>query len=212
MARRFGVRVKSITLWVLGGLALFEDEPPTPRASALVAAAGPAMSVVLSGVFLLGATTTSPAWLGGLPLIGLTWLAVTNLLLGLFNLLPAAPLDGGRLLRAWLWRRSGDRELATVKSASVGLVLGYVLIGLGVAELIAWGTIGGVWLAIIGWFITSSAYAERQQAQVLGKLEGVRVGDVMTPDPTWPRCARPAGCRTPPARSTPGRWRCPANR
>ncbi|MPZ78979.1 MAG: CBS domain-containing protein [Actinophytocola sp.] len=183
LAHRFGVRVKSITLWALGGATTFTDEPCTPKASALVAVAGPAVSIVLSGLFMLVTMIMSPAWLGGLPVTGFAWLAVANLVLGVFNLLPAAPLDGGRLLHAWLWHRSGDKERATVRATAVGQLFGYLLVGLGVAELFAGDTLGGVWLALIGWFVASAASTEGQQAQVLAGLEGVRVRDVMTPDP-----------------------------
>jgi Zn-dependent protease len=183
LARHFGVRVERITLWALGGMATFEDDPPTPRATAVVAAAGPMVSIVLGGGFFLAAMATSSTWLDGLPLIVFVWLALTNALIGVFNLLPAAPLDGGRLLCAWLWKRSGDRNRATVTAASVGQLVGYLLIGLGVAELVVWSSLGGLWLAVIGWFITNSALTERRQAQMFDQLEGVRVRDAMTPDP-----------------------------
>jgi Zn-dependent protease len=182
LARRLGVRVTSITLWALGGMAAFTDDPPTPKASARIAGAGPAASFVLSGVFLVAASLTSLAWLGSLPMIGFSWLAVTNLLLGAFNL-PAAPLDGGRLLHAWLWRRSGDKEQATVRATTVGQFFGYLLVGLGIAVLLAGGALVGVWLAVLGWFITTAAVTERVQSQLSTKLDGIRVRDVMTPDP-----------------------------
>lgn len=183
LARRFGVRARSITLWALGGMTAFTDEPPTPKSGALIAAAGPAESIVVGGLFWLAATVTSPDWLGGLPVTAFTWLAVANLLLGVFNLLPAAPLDGGRLLHAWLWHRTGDRARATARATAVGRLFGYLFVGLGVAELFAGYPLSGVWLALIGWFIANAALTEGQQAQVLAGLEGVHVRDVMTPDP-----------------------------
>ena len=183
LARRFGVRVKSITLWALGGVSSFADDPPTPRVSALVAAAGPVVSLVLGGVFLVAASLTGPAWLDGLPVVCFVWLAMANLVIGGFNLLPATPLDGGRLLHAWLWHRTGDKERATARATAVGQMFGYLLIGLGVAQLFAGGLLGGLWFAVLGWFIAGAALMERQQGEVFAKLAGIRVGDVMTPDP-----------------------------
>lgn len=183
VARRSGVRIRSITMWALGGMTAFTDEPATPKASALIAVGGPAESIVVGGLFWLATAVTSPDWWGGLPVTSLAWLTVANLVIGVFNLLPAAPLDGGRLLHAWLWLRSGDRVQATARATAVGQLFGYLLAGLGVAQLFAGDALGGVWLALVGWFIASAALSEGQQAQVLAGLEGVRVRDVMTPDP-----------------------------
>lgn len=182
LARRFGVRVKSVTLWALGGVTTFDEEPVTPRANALVAAAGPVVSLVLGGLFVVAARCVDPTWLYGLAIVALNWLAAMNVLLGLFNLLPAAPLDGGRVLRALLWARTGDRDKATAMAAAVGQALGFGLIGWGFVTMMS-GYFSGVWLALVGWFILGSASAERQQAQVFGKLRGVTVRDVMTPHP-----------------------------
>jgi Zn-dependent protease len=189
LARRSGMKVKSITLWMLGGAAVFEDEPPTPRTDALIAGVGPAVSAMLGAVFLAAATVVSPVWLSGLVAVGLSWLAVVNLLLAAFNLLPAAPLDGGRLVRAWLWQRSGDRDRAAGTAGMIGQLLGGALIAFGAVELLAWGALGGLWLAMVGWFVAIAATAERAQSLVLGQLGDARVADVMTlhPDiaPGW---------------------------
>lgn len=178
LARRFGVRVKSITLWMLGGSAMFEDEPPTPRADALIAGVGPSVSAALGAVYFAAATALDPFWLDGLPVAGLVWLAIVNLLLAGFNLLPAAPLDGGRLLRALLWKRSGDRSQAAATACGVGQAVGGVLIAIGILEVLALGRIGGLWLALIGWFVTSSAAAERTQALILDNLRDTTVGAI----------------------------------
>jgi len=183
LARRFGVRVKSITLWMLGGAAMFEDEPPTPRADALIAGIGPGVSAALGVLYFAAATALDPSWLDGLPVAGLVWLAIVNLLLAGFNLLPAAPLDGGRLLRALLWKRSGDRERAAGTAGTVGQAVGAGLIGLGIMELLALGQIGGLWLALIGWFVTSAAASERAQALVIGNLRDTTVGAIASPHP-----------------------------
>ncbi len=111
------------------------------------------------------------------------WLALMNGVLGVFNLLPGAPLDGGRVLRAVLWRRYGDRERAERGAAMVGQVLGAVIVGLGLVETLTYNVLDGVWLALIGWFLISAATAERQTAAAEIALDGVRVADVMTPHP-----------------------------
>jgi Zn-dependent protease len=182
LARRYAVRVKDITLWALGGVTTFEDEPPTPRADALIAIAGPVTSLVLGGVFVVGTLSCDPGWLHGLPAVALDWLAVTNVLLGLFNLVPAPPLDGGRALRAWQWARSGDRDDATEKTAAVGQAFGFGLVALGVVITMS-GYLTGLWLVLVGWFITSSATIERRQSRTFHKLRDVRVRDVMTARP-----------------------------
>jgi CBS domain-containing protein len=105
------------------------------------------------------------------------------LLLGLFNLLPGAPLDGGRVLRAYLWRRYGDSVRAGVGAARAGRVLAFILIALGLAEFLAGSLVGGVWLAFIGWFIFAASREEEAQVITRQAIAGVRVADVMTADP-----------------------------
>ena len=106
-----------------------------------------------------------------------------NLLLGLFNLLPGAPLDGGRLVRAYLWRRHGDSVRAAIGAAHAGRVVAFILIALGLAEFLAGGLVGGVWLAFIGWFIFAAAREEEIQVTTRQALAGVRVADAMTAQP-----------------------------
>jgi hypothetical protein len=100
-----------------------------------------------------------------------------------FNMLPGAPLDGGRVLRALLWRRYRDRRRAAVAAAQAGQFLGAGIIGIGAAGLLFWNVLGGLWLMLIGWFISSAAGAEKRAAVVTSALDGVRVRDVMTADP-----------------------------
>jgi CBS domain-containing protein len=111
------------------------------------------------------------------------WLGGINLLLGLFNLLPGAPLDGGRLVRAYLWRRHGDSVRAAVGAARAGRVVAIILIVLGLAEFLVGGLFGGVWLAFIGWFIFAAAHEEEMQVTTRQALAGLRVADAMTADP-----------------------------
>jgi Zn-dependent protease/predicted transcriptional regulator len=183
VARLHGLGVKDLTLWMFGGMATFTDEPKTPGADFRIAGAGPATSLALAGVFA-GATAAGAA-VGLDPLtvrVG-WWLAGVNLLLGLFNLLPGAPLDGGRIFRAILWYRSKDRQRAAIGAARAGLVLGGVLIGLGLLEFLSGRFMGGIWTVFIGWFLLSAARTEQQQATVVRLLDGIRVRDVMTSDP-----------------------------
>ncbi|MGY1704821.1 site-2 protease family protein [Geodermatophilus sp. SYSU D00697] len=183
VARRHGVAVDDITLWLFGGVARLRGEAPDPRAELRIAGVGPLVSLLLGVGFGVLAIGLAAIGVAGLPLVTLSWLAGINVLLAVFNVLPGAPLDGGRLLRAALWRWRGDRLWATVAASRAGRALGLVLIGLGLWEFLAYRAAAGVWLALIGWFILGAAGAEQQQAQLTSELAGVRVRDVMTPQP-----------------------------
>ncbi len=183
VARRNGVQVHSIVLWLLGGVAQLEGEPRTPGADFRIAVVGPLTSLALGVVFGLSGYVAAVLDAGRLAVGVLAYLAGTNILLAIFNLIPAAPLDGGRVLRAALWRWRGDREAAAVTAARAGRVFGFALVGLGLLETLITGTFSGVWLALVGWFLVSAATAEEQQAGMGSRLSGVRVGDVMTRNP-----------------------------
>ena len=176
-ARHYGLPVRRITLWMLGGLTELGGESPTPRADALIAAAGPLTSLALGGVF------AAAAWLVGGSLVGtaLAWLAALNVVLAVFNLLPGAPLDGGRLLRAFLWWRTHDRAQGAEGATRAGRVLGMVFVGLGLVELLL-GNVGGAWLALIGWFVINGSTSERYAVRA-ERLHGLTVLDAMTPTP-----------------------------
>ncbi|MCV7367937.1 hypothetical protein CRI77_17240 [Mycolicibacterium duvalii] len=148
VARRAGIPVPEVTLWLFGGIARLAGEARTPRDEFRMAAAGPALSLVLSGVFAAAATALATGGAGALAAAVLAWLAVANAVLAVFNLLPGAPLDGGRILRAYLWRRHGDPARAAIGAAQAGCVLGYVLIGLGLLQLLLASVIGGAIAAI----------------------------------------------------------------
>lgn len=184
VARRNGVGVEAITLWLFGGVAKLEGEPATPAADFRVAAVGPGVSLVLAAGFgvlaVVAAALSAPDLVVGV--VG--WLALINAVLAVFNLVPAAPLDGGRILRAVLWWRTGDRTRAAVGAARAGRTFGWFLIAFGVAVAVFGGGIGGLWLALIGWFITTAARSEEEYARVSGSLSGVRVSDVMSANPT----------------------------
>jgi len=183
VARHNGVGVKSITLWMLGGVAELETDPPNPGADLRIALAGPAMSLTIGGILYGAGAGISAAGGPGVVAAAATWLGVMNSMLAVFNLLPGAPLDGGRVLRAVLWRRYGDRERAERGAARGGQVLGAVIISLGTAELLVMRSLGGLWLMLIGWFLISAAAAEEKAAAAKATLAGVRVADVMTPHP-----------------------------
>ncbi len=125
----------------------------------------------------------------GIAVAALGWLAAMNVLLAAFNLLPGAPLDGGRILRAILWRRHGDRVRAARSAAAAGCAIGAVLIAVGIGEVLIWADASGLWLALIGMFVISAAAAEATAGTAAAALAGLRAGDVMTPDPdiggTW---------------------------
>jgi Zn-dependent protease len=159
--RRDGIAIDGITLWVFGGVARLRGRIPSPGAELRVALAGPAVSLVL-GVVLVAAALLAP-----LPdaVDGVTfWLGQINLTLLVFNLLPALPLDGGRVLRAVLWMRRRDYLSATRTAALFGRGIGQILIAGGVALAILVGDHGGLWLAFIGWFVVGAAEAELENA------------------------------------------------
>jgi Zn-dependent protease len=186
VARREGHTVEGITLWLLGGVARIGGDARTPGAEARIAGVGPLASFVLAGA--LGLLV---AGLGLLPtgdLVSLTqaaagWLAVVNVILAVFNLLPGAPLDGGRIARAVLWRWRGDKLQATRWSTGLGQLLGYGLVAVGLVELVAGADVGGLWSIVLGIFLSSAAGLERRQTELTESLSDVRVGDVMTRDP-----------------------------
>jgi Zn-dependent protease len=183
-ARRRGVGVRSITLWLFGGVAQLEGEARDPGSDFAIAVVGPAMSIVLAGVFATAQLLVEQAGAHGLVVGVLSWLWEINLLLAGFNLIPAAPLDGGRILRAGLWRATGSRVRASVMAARAGLGFGVVLIGLGLFEFVK-GSPFGLWPALLGWFLFTAARAEGDAARLGGgiEIEGVPVAAVMVPHP-----------------------------
>jgi len=187
LARRVaGVEVEDITFWLFGGMARMRGELPTPGSQLVVAAGGPAMSLLLGGGFWLLAIVLAAVGAAGLPSGAALWLALMNAALALFNLIPGAPLDGGRVLHALLWRFQGNRDRAALTAARVGQSTGMVLVGLGLVELLMLpgNVTGGLWTALIGWFILGAARSEAQVASLRVRLGQRRVREVMTPDPT----------------------------
>jgi len=182
VAQRQGVQVEGITLWLFGGVAKLRNEATTPPAELKIATAGPAVSFTAAALFAVVAAALDRAGGPELAVDAAAWLALINGVLALFNLAPAAPLDGGRILHALVWKASGDRDRATRVSTGAGRVFGYLLVGVGIV-MVASGSIGGAWIALIGWFVISAATAEATHALLKGALGGVRVRDVMTAHP-----------------------------
>lgn len=183
IAMRNGLSVKGITLWLFGGVAELRGEARSPAAELRIAGIGPLVSLVIGLVFGGVATALALADQRGLIFGAFTWLAGINVVIAVFNVLPAAPLDGGRLLRAALWKWRGDRTWAAVTAARAGRLLGAVLIAIGLWQFLTGAAIGALWLALIGWFLIGAAAAEERQARMGVALAGVRVGDVMTAQP-----------------------------
>ncbi len=180
VARRFGVTISAITLFVFGGAASMEEEPQRPRDEALIAAAGPVASLLIGAALWAIDLFVQQEQIAAL----LGWLGFINLTLGVFNLVPGFPMDGGRILRAALWRIRGDRYKATRNAATVGQLIGYLLIAFGI--LLAFqpgGIVAGIWLALIGWFLSSAAEQASAQTGIERTLLGVRVRDIMEPEP-----------------------------
>lgn len=183
VARNRGIQVRDITLWLFGGVATIEGEPKTPNDELAVAVAGPATSVAVGAVTLAASGLVATVNGSSLVVAALGWLGFINLVLAVFNLVPATPLDGGRILRAVLWRRYGDRARAVRSAAGAGEVFGRVLIAVGIVEFLLGAGLSGIWSAMIGWFVLMAARSERDAVDLDEALRGRRVRDVMTADP-----------------------------
>jgi Zn-dependent protease len=198
VAQRQDIPVRNITLFLFGGVSNIQQEPRSPRAEFLLTIVGPLTSLVIGGLSLLAGTLFVPLssdaalnpGLAFAPLNPLTtlllWLGPVNILLGVFNLLPAFPLDGGRVLRAILWGVTGNFRTATRSAAAVGQGFAWLLIFIGIAmifgvEIPFFGTglVSGLWLAFIGWFLSSAARQSYQQVAVHDMLEGVTAARLM---------------------------------
>jgi Zn-dependent protease len=183
VARRQGVAVRSITLWLFGGVAQLGGEALTPGADFSIAAVGPGVSLALVGVFAAAARLFEAAGIHGLVVAVPSWLWRINLLLAAFNLIPAAPLDGGRILRSGIWFKSKDRTRATVGAAVVGRVFGIALVVLSIVLFLRDQDVTWLWPAFLGWFLYTAARSEENFARVRGGLENLDVGDVMSANP-----------------------------
>lgn len=179
---REGVPVREVTLWLFGGMAQADEPMPSPGAEFRIVAAGPLATAGLVVTFWATAAAGSAV---GLPdtVVGVSdYLAGINVLLLVFNLVPALPLDGGRLLHAVLWRRSGDREEATLSAAAGGRAFAFVLIGLGLLGLLTGLGLAAVWFVFLGWFLLAAVNQEVVSALLERAIKGLRVRDLMARD------------------------------
>lgn len=176
VALRYGISVRSITLFLFGGVAQIEQEPPSPVSEFFIALAGPLVSLVLAVFF----HSVQSLVAGVEPLLGLAkYLAYINFALVLFNAIPGYPLDGGRVFRAIVWAITGDMRRATVVAATSGRFFAFMLIFAGVWQMFAGNLGGGMWLAFIGWFLDTAASAQVQQMMFHDLLLGHRVAQAM---------------------------------
>lgn len=204
VAKAHGIRVRNITLFMFGGVSTFEREPASPRVEFLSAIVGPLTSLILGVSFILIAGVaageilrTSRSASEALSRLGpittlLVWLGPVNILLGLFNLIPGFPLDGGRVLRAILWAITRDLLRATLWASRVGQAIAWAFIVTGVAmafglrvPFFGTGLIGGLWLAFIGWFLNGASVQSYRQTVLRSMLQGVPIAQLMRTDLPW---------------------------
>ena len=195
VAIRHGIGISDITLWMFGGVARMTRDTDSPGTEFKVAIAGPAVTLAIAvacGVVGVAAAGADEFWQamrvvndadtsGFLALIA--WLASINLLVLVFNLIPAFPLDGGRVARAIVWKVTGDRNRATRFAATIGQGFAYLFVGVGLLLAIQGDLIGGIWLALIGLILGSSARGTIAQTELSSKIEGITVADVMDREP-----------------------------
>ena len=195
VAVRRGITISSITLWIFGGLARLDRDSDSPGTEFKVAIAGPLVTLAIAiacvglGVLIGGAhdfqralpyqaaTATNGA------VAFLAWLAAINVIVLVFNLIPAFPLDGGRVARAIAWRVTGDRNRATRAAATLGRVFSFVFIGLGLALLVSGDPVDGIWLALVGWILGQAARGAIVQTEFASRIEGITVADLMDSEP-----------------------------
>jgi Zn-dependent protease/CBS domain-containing protein len=200
-AKWFGLPVRRITLFLFGGVANIEREPPSPKAEFLITVVGPLTSLVLGGFFTLLAVarinlagldfeqpTAAMAQLDPISTL-LLWIGPINLLLAVFNMVPGLPLDGGRILRSIIWASTGSFQTATRWASFAGQLVAWTLIATGVAMILGvsvpifgTGFIGGLWLVFIGWFLNNAAIQSYRQVMISDLLEGVPVARLMRSD------------------------------
>lgn len=187
VALRNGIRVSGIRLLIFGGVSQLSDEPDTPGVEFRMALAGPLSSIVLGvaflGIWIFGrrfgfpATVSAPAF----------YLGYINVLLGVFNLLPGFPLDGGRVLRSAIWYFTGNLRRSTSIAATLGRGIAYTMIFIGIAGPFFTNNLSLIWFVLLGWYLLRAAQAEYQQVLYHEALEDVKVSEIMTPDPETTR-------------------------
>jgi len=184
VANRVGQNVRRITLFIFGGMAHLSREPSNAVAELKIASVGPLTSLGLGGVFWAGKVAAAGAGLGILWVAMFKYLSFINVALAVFNLLPGFPLDGGRMLRGFLWYRSGNLRTATARAADWGSGIAFGLMALGVLEIFGGALIGGLWLIFIGMFLRGAARSSYHGVVVEQVLSTASVRDLMVPEPT----------------------------
>lgn len=181
MAQHYNLNVSEIEFHMFGGVSRIEEEPKTPRSEMFIAAVGPLTSLIIGTILLMAIniqlifSNTSPS-----PIIFTTLLysGFSNLALGIFNLLPAFPMDGGRILRAYLWKKKENLLAATKTASKVGKIISYGLIAYGFIQIFLFGVIGGLWLIVIGWFLNSTSKNAYTQTKYQVKLSKINTGEI----------------------------------
>ena len=202
VAIRNGIPIEGIDLWMFGGVAKLGRDADSPGLEFRIAAAGSLVTLLIAALCLgLGTAVSSGSdaldsaqfdvKVTGATTAVLGYLTTINVLLLAFNLIPAFPLDGGRIARAIAWKITGDRNKATRFAARLGRFGGWVMVAGGVALFLSGDSVGGIWLAFIGWFLASAARSAEAQADIAGRIEHLRVADVMDAEPVaipqdWP--------------------------
>lgn len=178
VARSFGLPIGGITLFIFGGVAELRQEPKTPRSEFWVAIAGPIASILIASICFLAKAVAMES---GLIMVSavFSFLAITNTVLALFNLVPAFPLDGGRILRSIIWWRTGNLRRATRIASTCGSIFGVVLMVTGFVQIVTGNAIGGTWQLLIGLFLMVAASQARSQTETSESLRGVTVSDLM---------------------------------
>jgi Zn-dependent protease len=182
LARRYGLEVTEITLFLFGGVAQIKQDPATPAAEFLIAGIGPVVSAALGAACIALSWMWKAAGLSPAIVALFGYLGAINLTLALFNLIPGLPLDGGRLLRSLIWGATHNARKATRWASNIGRGLALALIGLGIYRILG-GDLGGIWLVLIGWFMKSAAEATYQQHLLRRALAGVPVREVLSMEP-----------------------------
>ncbi|HEX6388885.1 MAG TPA: site-2 protease family protein [Solirubrobacteraceae bacterium] len=195
-ARRYGIETSGVDLWFFGGLAKLDREPDTPGREFAVAIAGPLVTALVallcaggailassSDAFVDSATLADVAVSPGVALLG--WLATVNVVVFVFNMLPAYPLDGGRIAKAIAWRVTGDRNRGLRVAARMGQFFAYALIALGIYLFVDSQSIDGIWFAVLGWLMAQAARGAVISSNFQERIDGVTVGDLMDTRPAW---------------------------
>jgi Zn-dependent protease/CBS domain-containing protein len=182
VAKKFGIPMRGITLFIFGGVSEMYDEPPSAKSEFLMAIAGPLSSFFLGGFFYFIYLTSAAA--ASIPVQGvLLYLSLTNVILAVFNLIPAFPMDGGRVLRSALWSLKNNLRWATRISSGTGSFFGFLLIALGILNIFGGNLIGGIWWFLIGIFVRNAASVSYKQLLTRKALEGEKVKRFMIPNP-----------------------------